>query len=67
MGYEDGPCKESRPPPLVAADFLERIFNLCFIGSVGLDDHLTDSSLAVSCLNQPALAVVVLPAHTNKL
>jgi hypothetical protein len=29
----------------VAADFLI-FFNLCFIGSVGFDDHLTDSSLA---------------------
>jgi hypothetical protein len=28
----------------VAADFLI-FFNLCFIGSVGFDDHLTDSSL----------------------
>jgi hypothetical protein len=29
----------------VAADCLN-FFNLCFIGSVGFDDHLTDSSLA---------------------
>jgi hypothetical protein len=29
----------------VAADFLI-FFNPCFIGSVGFDDHLTDSSLA---------------------
>ena len=29
----------------MAPDFLI-FFNLCFIGSVGLDDHLTDSSLA---------------------
>jgi hypothetical protein len=29
----------------VAADFLI-FFNPCFIGSVGLDDHWTDSSLA---------------------
>jgi len=29
----------------VAADFLN-FFDLCFIGSVGFDDHLIDSSLA---------------------
>jgi hypothetical protein len=44
-GYEDGPWKGPGPPLLVAADFLI-FFNLCFIGSVGFDDHLTDSSLA---------------------
>ena len=41
-GYEDGPWKGPGPPLLVAADF----FYLCFIGSVGFDDHLTDSSFA---------------------
>ena len=29
----------------MAADCLN-FFNLCFIGSVGFDDHLTDSSFA---------------------
>jgi hypothetical protein len=40
-GYEDGPWKGPGPPLLVAADFLI-FFNLCFIGSVGFDDHFTD-------------------------
>jgi len=62
-GYEDGPWKGSGPLLLVAADFLI-FFNPCFIGSVGFDDHLTDSSLArVSCLPQPALVVAVLQAY----
>ena len=40
-GYEDGPWKGPGPPLLVAADFL-KFFDLCFIGSVGFDDHLID-------------------------
>jgi hypothetical protein len=31
---------------MVAADFYKEFFDLCFIGSVGFDDHLTNSSLA---------------------
>ena len=54
------------PALLVIADFLKRIFNLCFIGSVGFDDHLTDSSLAVSCLLQLDLVLVVQLTYTNK-
>jgi hypothetical protein len=30
----------------VAADFLKEFFDLCFIGSAGFGDHLTDSSFA---------------------
>ena len=30
----------------MAADFKKEFFDLCFIGSVGFDDHLTNSSLA---------------------
>jgi hypothetical protein len=30
----------------VAADFLKEFFDLCFIGSVGFGDHLTDPSFA---------------------
>jgi len=44
-GYEDGPWKGPGPPLLVAADLLN-FFYLCFIGSVGFDDKLTDSSMA---------------------
>ncbi|MGD8664330.1 MAG: hypothetical protein PVH37_30660, partial [Desulfobacterales bacterium] len=43
------------------------VFDLCFIGSVGFDDHLTDSSVAVSCSLHSALVLVVQPAYTNKL
>jgi len=39
-GYEDGLLKGPGPPLLVAADFY--FFYLCFIGSVGFDDRLTD-------------------------
>jgi hypothetical protein len=41
--------------------------DLCFIGSVSFDDHLTNSSLAVSCSLQSVLALVVQPAYTDKL
>ena len=44
-GYEDGSWKGPGPPLLGDADFLI-FFNLYFIGSIGFDDHLTDSSLA---------------------
>jgi hypothetical protein len=40
-GHEDSLWKGPGPPLLVAADFL-KFFNLCFIGPVGSDDHLTD-------------------------
>jgi hypothetical protein len=49
----------------VAADFLKRIFYLCFIGSVGLDDDLTDLSLAVFCSLQSDLVLDVRLAYTN--
>jgi len=39
------PGKGPGPPLLVAADFYF-FLNLCFSGSVGLDDHLTDQPLA---------------------
>jgi len=56
--------------PLTSYRYTSNIFvtflDLCFIGSVGFDDHSTDSSLAVSCLLQPDLVVVVLPAYANK-
>jgi hypothetical protein len=39
-GYEDGPWKGPGLPLPVAADF-KFFFNLCFIGSVGFDEHLT--------------------------
>jgi hypothetical protein len=52
----------------VAADFfIKEIFDLCFIGSVGFDDYLTDSLLAVPCSLQSALVLVVQLADTNKL
>ncbi len=38
---------------------LKEIFDLCFIGSVALNDYLTDSSLAVSCSLQSDLMLVV--------
>jgi len=45
----------------------KNFFDLYFIGSVSFDDHLTDSSLAVSCLLQSALVLVVQLAYTNKV
>jgi len=42
-GYEDGPWKRPGPPLLVAADYFNFFFNICFIGSVDFNDHLTDS------------------------
>jgi hypothetical protein len=64
-GYEDGPWKSPEPPLLVAANFLKEFFNLCFIGSVGLDDYLTDSSLAIYSSLQSDLVLVVRLAYTN--
>ena len=48
----------------VAADFLN-FFDLCFIGSVGFDDYLTDLSLAKSCSLQSDLVLVVRLAYIN--
>ncbi len=45
--------------------FKKNFFNLCFIESVGFDDYLTDSSLAVSCSLQSKLVLDVRLAHTN--
>jgi hypothetical protein len=42
-------------------------FDLCFIGSVGFDGHLTDSSLASIFLLRPDWVLVGLPAYKNKL
>jgi len=50
-------------PPI----FKKNFFDLCFIGSVGFDNHMTDSSLAVSCSLQSNLVLVVQLAYTNKL
>jgi hypothetical protein len=47
--------------------FKKNFFDLCFIGSLSFYDHLTDSSLAVSCSLQSALLLVVQLAYTNKL
>jgi hypothetical protein len=52
-GYEDGLWKGSEPPLLVAADFYKEFFDLCFIASVGFDDHLIDLLFA-SILLAPA-------------
>jgi len=49
----------------VAADFLKEFFDLCFIGSAGFHDHLTDSSLVVSCSLQSNLVLVVQLAYNN--
>jgi hypothetical protein len=64
-GYENGPRKGSRAALLLAADFYKEFFYLCFIGSVGFDDCLTDSSLPVSCSLQLNLVLVVRLAYTN--
>jgi hypothetical protein len=47
--------------------FKKNFFDLYFIGSVSFDDHLTDSSVAVSCSLQSALVLVVQLAYGNKL
>jgi hypothetical protein len=47
--------------------FKKNFFDLCFSGSVSFDDHLTDSSLVVSCSLQSALVLVVQLAYTDKL
>jgi len=47
--------------------FKKNFFDLYFIGSVGFEDHLTDSSLAVSCSLQSFLVLVVQLAYTNNL
>jgi hypothetical protein len=65
-GYEDGPWKGPGLTLLVVADFLKEFFDLCFIGSVGFDECLIDSSLAVSCLRQSTLVLVVKLAYSNK-
>jgi len=44
---------------------VKEFFDLCFIGSVGFDDRLTDSSLAVSCSLQSDLVLVVQLTYTN--
>jgi len=61
----DGPWKESWPFLLLAADFLKEFFDLFFIGSVGFDDYLTDSSLEVSCPFQSYLVLGIQLAYTN--
>jgi hypothetical protein len=45
--------------------FKKIFFDLCFIGSVGFDNDLTDSSLAVPCSLQSDLVLVVWLAYTN--
>jgi hypothetical protein len=53
---------DTLPSPLI---FKKEFFDLCFIGSVGFDDHLTDLSLAVSCSPQSDLVLVVRLAYTS--
>jgi hypothetical protein len=64
-GYEDSSWKGPGPPLRVAADFQKEFFDLCFIGSVGFDDYLTDSSLPVACSLQSDLVLVVRLSYTN--
>jgi hypothetical protein len=45
---------------------VKKFFKHCFIGSIGFDDYLTGSSLAVSCSHQSDLVLVVQLAYTNK-
>jgi len=45
--------------------FKKEFFDLCFIGSVGFDDHLADSSLALSSSLQSDLVLSVRLADTN--
>jgi hypothetical protein len=47
--------------------FKKIFFDLCFIGSVRFDDHLTDSSVTVYFWPQSALVLVVQLAYNNKL
>jgi hypothetical protein len=49
----------------VAADFYKEFFDLCFIGSAGFDDYMTDSSLAISGSLQSNLVLIVRLACSN--
>jgi hypothetical protein len=43
----------------------KEFFDLCFIGSVGFDDYLTDPSLAISCSLPSDFVLVVRLAYSN--
>jgi hypothetical protein len=45
--------------------FKKNFFDLCFIGSLRIDDHLTDSSLAVSCLLN-CKEIIIKPNHARR-
>jgi len=48
-------------------NILVTFLDLGFIGSVGFEGHLTNSSLASNFLLQPDLVRITLPANTNEL
>ena len=65
MGVWEWPWNGPGSPPLVAADFLNEFFDLCFIEPVGFDDDVTDSSWVVSGSLQSDLVLVVRRAYTQ--
>ena len=52
---------------LVVADFLKEFLDLCLIGSVDIDDHLTDLFLKTTLVASAIIVVAVLIKHTSRL
>ena len=55
------------PSLLVVADFLKEFLDLCLIGSVDIDDHLTDLFLTTNLFAPAIIVVAVLMKHTSRL
>jgi hypothetical protein len=55
------------PSLLVTADFLKEFLDLCLIGSVDIDDHLTDLFLTTTLFASAIIVVAVLMKHTSRL
>jgi hypothetical protein len=51
----------------VAADFLKEFLDLCLIGSVDIDDLLTNLFLTTTLFASAIIVVAVLMKHTSRL
>ena len=55
------------PSLLVIADFLKEFLDLCLIGSVDIDDLLTNLFLTTTLFASAIIVVAVLMKHTSRL
>ena len=55
------------PSLLVTADFLKEFLDLCLIGSVDIDDLLTNLFLTTTLFASAIIVVAVLMKHTSRL